>query len=416
MPEGDVKLNLRYFIRSAIQKKMPWSTLTFFLNDLTPTLERSREVVEILVKELEMLAIKLEKSGLEVEEEPIKEETFDENQVESEHVDQKISLYSDFDNSDSEFADQDVESEEEFEGEKHATSNQEEKFFENAPFDDNEQKMKKELYTFIETDNESEDVGSERENEFDSLETASIDLPPKGKRSKTNICKIYLKKPKDLGIEITDTEEGPSKCKFCGKIFKLSSNLEDHEKIHEELLQNFSLNCNDNKEKVFEDSFVEVNVNEIVKELNTIPKTEYESKDYQDEIDSNESENKQTKRSYIRGQSKTCETCFKTFNSSWSMKNHRKIHTGEKPYKCKYCWKRFSILQYLKGHERIHTGIRPYECKTCHKSFKQLGNLQSHEKIHSGVKPYQCKTCKRCFTRSDAYNSHMKRKKSCLSL
>ena len=106
MPEGDVNLNLKYFIQSAMQKKMPWKTLTFFLNDLTPTLEKSREVVEILVKELEKLALKLEKLNAE-------KETFEDPQVDSETINQKNSLSSGHDYSDSESTDKYSEKEEE---------------------------------------------------------------------------------------------------------------------------------------------------------------------------------------------------------------------------------------------------------------------------------------------------------------
>ena len=405
MPNGDVKLNLRYFIQSALQKKMSWSTLTYFLNDLTPTLEKSREVVEILVKEIEKLAIELDKLGKEIDEEQTKEEeTFDDVQDQSEIVDQNVSLLEDDNNSDPEFADQDLESEEEFEGDSVLELSNQEDFVESKPFEEKEQRIKNELYTFVETGNKREDVTSEHEKEYDNMEIASIDLPSKAKRSKTNICKIYLKKPTDLGIDNAHSKEKPSECKFCGKRFKLFAYLEAHEKIHEDLLKNFSLNCNDDKDKAFEDTFVEVNVNQIDKKLYLIPKNEHKTKDYAED----ESENALTKWRFKRGESNTCETCSKTFSSSWSLKNHRKIHTGEKKFKCKFCGKMFSILQYLKNHERIHTGTKPYECKTCHKSFNQLGNFKSHEKLHTGERPFQCLICQKDFIRSDAYKKHVK--------
>ena len=157
MPDGDVKLNLRYFICSAMQKKMPWSTLTYFLNDLTPTLEKSREVVEILVKQIEKLAIKLDKLGIEIEEEQtIEKKTFDSFKIESETVHQKTSLIGDYKNSDSLLADQDLESDEEFEGENLFEEFNQEEFSEKDLFDDKDQEKKNELYTFVETDHENE--------------------------------------------------------------------------------------------------------------------------------------------------------------------------------------------------------------------------------------------------------------------
>ena len=45
---------------STIQKTISWKALTFFLIDLAPTLEKSKEVIEILVQELELWVSKVE--------------------------------------------------------------------------------------------------------------------------------------------------------------------------------------------------------------------------------------------------------------------------------------------------------------------------------------------------------------------
>ena len=54
------EVDFNYFIQFTIQKKMPWKSLSLFLIDLAPTLEKSKEVIEILVQELELWVSKAE--------------------------------------------------------------------------------------------------------------------------------------------------------------------------------------------------------------------------------------------------------------------------------------------------------------------------------------------------------------------
>ena len=49
------KLNFDYFIKMALQKKISWETLVVFLDDLTPTLSKSKQAIEVLVEELQAL-------------------------------------------------------------------------------------------------------------------------------------------------------------------------------------------------------------------------------------------------------------------------------------------------------------------------------------------------------------------------
>ena len=49
----------------ALDKKITWNMLAFFLNDLTPTLEKSKQVIEILLKELQMIQSKLEEIDID---------------------------------------------------------------------------------------------------------------------------------------------------------------------------------------------------------------------------------------------------------------------------------------------------------------------------------------------------------------
>ena len=57
----NIKINFRYFITSALQNKITWEFLDNFLNDVTPNLATSKQVIKVLLKELEKLQTELQK-------------------------------------------------------------------------------------------------------------------------------------------------------------------------------------------------------------------------------------------------------------------------------------------------------------------------------------------------------------------
>ncbi|TRY92546.1 hypothetical protein DNTS_029821 [Danionella cerebrum] len=102
-----------------------------------------------------------------------------------------------------------------------------------------------------------------------------------------------------------------------------------------------------------------------------------------------------------------CPDCGERFRHTARLKSHRLSHTGaQSPFPCPQCGKGFPVLSGLKRHQRVHTGESPYACPQCGRRFKELGNLYTHMRIHSGATPYTCYQCGRSFRHLGTYKSH----------
>lgn len=92
--------------------------------------------------------------------------------------------------------------------------------------------------------------------------------------------------------------------------------------------------------------------------------------------------------------------CDKHFSRRFTVMQHYRTHTGEKPYVCAFpgCDARFTQLSNLRQHERYHTGERPYHCDICDLSFQQMANLQQHKRRHfANPSHWTCALCHQGF-------------------
>ncbi|XP_030611060.1 zinc finger protein 184-like isoform X2 [Archocentrus centrarchus] len=105
-----------------------------------------------------------------------------------------------------------------------------------------------------------------------------------------------------------------------------------------------------------------------------------------------------------------CPSCGKMVAAS-TMKRHKLIHTGERPFKCTVpeCEKYYRSTSEVKRHVLIHhTTERPYKCDICGKGFVKMCYLNLHAKIHLGEKPFICSICGKAFPKAYSMLRHKK--------
>ncbi|XP_042329986.1 oocyte zinc finger protein XlCOF7.1-like [Sceloporus undulatus] len=77
-----------------------------------------------------------------------------------------------------------------------------------------------------------------------------------------------------------------------------------------------------------------------------------------------------------------CFACPKQFRRATDLKEHLRVHTGERPFGCSVCGKRFTQSSALVTHRRLHTGEKPFECAVCSRRFNNSSNFAKHRRLH----------------------------------
>lgn len=107
-----------------------------------------------------------------------------------------------------------------------------------------------------------------------------------------------------------------------------------------------------------------------------------------------------------------CDICEKNYTTSYNLKRHLALHTGEKQFICDICKKSFATKTHMKRHITvIHLQEKKYKCHTCNKCFSDLYYFKVHKTLHGNSKPYGCKYCKKSFTHNKFLAIHLRNHK-----
>lgn len=115
----------------------------------------------------------------------------------------------------------------------------------------------------------------------------------------------------------------------------------------------------------------------------------------------------------LNDQKVMCNICGKFLTKDYSLKNHMKVHTGEKPFECLEidCSKSFPTKSARLIHMRSHNPDDKLKCshEGCTKSFLSKPSLIIHLRSHSGEKPFKCPHdgCNKSFVTKNAIAPHM---------
>lgn len=193
--------------------------------------------------------------------------------------------------------------------------------------------------------------------------------------------------------------QGSYRCIECGKRFKLKDSYQRHMRIHTNERPFTCHVC----AKQFRDSG---GLSRHLKDVHA--KVKNFSCDMCGKSFASKATREDHRRTHTGERPYICESCGNTFKSKASLYIHSKLHTDEFPHPCSYCNKKFRRRQEMLAHITTHTGEKNHTCDVCSKRFRVKSELVRHKLVHSEDKPFACNKCGLAFRQKRYLNNHIK--------
>ncbi|KAL2086666.1 hypothetical protein ACEWY4_017725 [Coilia grayii] len=117
---------------------------------------------------------------------------------------------------------------------------------------------------------------------------------------------------------------------------------------------------------------------------------------------------RQHKRTLMDIPCHTCDICNRSFWKLAAFRLHQRKHNAKtsppksQPSRQRQVNKEPDVVEGEKSSPQ-----KPHQCKECGKSFHNISHLREHHRIHTGEKPYPCGLCAKRFTRRAAVFTHL---------
>ncbi|XP_027839132.2 zinc finger protein 423-like [Aphis gossypii] len=223
-----------------------------------------------------------------------------------------------------------------------------------------------------------------------------------GSGTKCKLCGKVYSSVANLGrhVSIVHTKcYEPMTCNVCGRTFKHKFSFREHLKIkHKKLFKNYEeINV---KNKRANRKIIPINKKRIMKYFCKICKMKFA-----DNITLQEHSKIHIVDMY------NCKDCGQQFETNVTLGNHiMENHSGDNFISNKN--------NHIKNYENQNTSLEiinnnPAQCKVCLKILKDPGYLREHMRLHTGDKPFKCDLCNMTFRFKSNLRMHQKKDMPC---